>query len=215
MDDKLRFSPSDLTAYLACPHLTSLELSVARGELARPHRDNPQAELIRRKGEKHEGAHLGELRAAEKDVVAIEVAGPDGEWDTEAAAARTEQAMREGAEVIYQAVFLDPSGWTGHADFLERVPAASDLGDYSYEVSDTKLARHSKPSYILQLCFYSEQVARIQGREPELMRVVLGSGERDSFRLHDFSAYYRRVRDRFVAAVERGLDTYPLPVAHC
>jgi predicted RecB family nuclease len=208
-------SPSDLNNFLECEHLVALELRVARGQLSRPEVENPQAELIRRKGDDHERDYLDALRAAGKNIVAIEVAGPDGEWDTEAAAARTEQAMRNGAEVIYQAVFLDPTGWTGHADFLERIETPSDLGDYSYEVSDTKLARHSKPSYILQLCFYCEQVARIQGCEPELMHVVLGSGERDSFRLHDFSAYFRRVRDRFVAAVERGLDTYPLPVAHC
>jgi predicted RecB family nuclease len=212
---ELRFSPSDLNGFLECEHLVTLELRAARRELARPQVENPQAELIRRKGEDHERAYLDELHAAGKDVVAIEVTGPDGEWDTEAAAARTEQAMRDGVEVIYQAVFLDPSGWTGHADFLERVDSPSGLGAYSYEVSDTKLARRSKPTYILQLCFYSEQVERIQGCEPELMHVVLGSGERESFRLHDFAAYYRRVRDRFVAAVEAGLDTYPLPVAHC
>ena len=35
-----------------------------------------------------------------------------------------------------------------------------------YEALDTKLARHAKPAYILQLCFYNEQLARIQGREP-------------------------------------------------
>jgi predicted RecB family nuclease len=209
------FSPSDLNSFLECRHLVTLEVQAARGELARPDVDNPQAELVRRKGEEHEGAYLDDLHAAGKDVVAIEVAGAEGEWDTEAAAAKTEQAMRDGAEVIYQAVFLDPSGWTGHADFLERVDAASGLGPYSYEVSDTKLARHSKPTYILQLCFYSEQVARIQGHEPEQMHVVLGSGERDSFRPSEFAAYFRRVRDRFVTAVEAGLETYPMPVAHC
>jgi uncharacterized protein len=209
------FSPSDLNNFLECEHLVALDLRVSRAELARPQLDNPQAELIRRKGEEHERAYLEELRATGKDIVAIQMAGPDEVWDTEAAAAKTEQAMRDGAEVIYQAVFLDPSGWSGHADFLERVDTPSDLGAYSYEVSDTKLARHSKPTYILQLCFYSEQVERIQGCEPEQMHVVLGSGERESFRLHDFVAYYRRVRDRFAAAVEAGLDTYPLPVAHC
>ena len=88
--------------------------------------------------------------------------------------------------------------------------------DGSYEVVDTKLARHAKPAHILQLCFYSEQVARIQGREPERMHVVLGSGERESFRLADFVAYYRRVRERFLAAVAAlAAETYPYPVAHC
>ena len=72
------------------------------------------------------------------------------------AARATEEAIRRGADVIYQACFVD-GAWRGFADFVERQP------DGSYEVVDTKLARHSKPSYVLQLCFYSEQVARIQG----------------------------------------------------
>src|SRR4051812_21861593 len=103
---ELRFSPSDLNDFLECEHLVALELRVAQGELARPAADNPQAELIRRKGEEHERAYLEELRADGREIATNEVAGADGKWDTEAAAARTEQAMREGAEVIYQAVFL-------------------------------------------------------------------------------------------------------------
>ena len=73
-----------------------------------------------------------------------------------ASARATEEAMRSGADVIYQACFVD-GAWRGFADFVERQP------DGGYEVVDTKLARHSKPAYVLQLCFYSEQVARIQG----------------------------------------------------
>ena len=45
--------------------------------------------------------------------------------------------------------------------YRERQP------DGTYEVVDTKLARHSKPAYVLQLCFYSEQVARNQGSMPK------------------------------------------------
>src|SRR5436190_1931796 len=47
------------------------------------------------------------------------------------------------------------------------------------------------------------------------MHVVLGSGVRESFRPSEFAAYYRRVRARFLDAIDRGLDVYPLPVAHC
>ncbi len=201
---RLIFSPSDLNDFLECEHLTQLELAVARDEIERPVVDNPQAELIRHKGEEHERAYLRSLRDQGKLVVEIEDAG----------AAATEEAMRAGAEVIYQAG-LQHAGWRGIADFLERVDSPSDLGAWSYEVADTKLARHAKPTYILQLCFYTEQVARIQGREPGRFHVILGSGERDSYRPSEFSAYYRRVRARFLAAVEAGIDVYPLPVPHC
>ena len=66
-------------------------------------------------------------------------------------------------------------GWRGLADFLLRVDTPSELGAWSYEALDTKLARHAKPAYILQLCFYSEQLARIQGLRPELIHVLLGN----------------------------------------
>jgi predicted RecB family nuclease len=198
------FSPSDLNAFLECEHLTQLELAVARGELGRPEAENPQADLVKRKGDEHERAYLAELEAASREVVTI----PFDDFDFEAAARATEQAMRAGADVIYQACFVD-GDWRGLADFVER------RADGRYEVVDTKLARHSKPAYVLQLCFYSEQVGRIQGLMPEHMHVVLGNRDRDTLRVDDFLAYYHRVRERFVAAVDAGIDVYPLPVSYC
>ncbi|MEX2645325.1 MAG: TM0106 family RecB-like putative nuclease [Gaiellaceae bacterium] len=204
----LSLSPSDLTAYLACEHLTQLERQVAHGELARPERDDPQGDLIRLKGDEHERAYLARLRAERRDIVEIELDGPAGEWDWERAARETEEAVRAGREVIYQGAFVD-GRWRGLADFLVRQP------DGGYEAVDTKLARHPKPYFVLQLCFYSEQIARIQGREPERMHVVLGSGETASFRPQDFGAYYRRVRARFLDAVAEPRATEPYPCAHC
>jgi len=203
-DGSFVFSPSDLNDFLECEHLTALELAVARGELARPHRDDPQGDLIRRKGEEHEAAHLAALEADGLDIARIKL---DDNW--EAAAAATEQAMRAGADVVYQAVVVDASGWRGIGDFLER------QYDGSYEVADTKLARSAKPYFLLQLAFYSEQVGRIQGRLPDRMHVVLGTNERASYRVRDFDAYYRRVRRRFLEWVADPPETYPYPVAHC
>jgi predicted RecB family nuclease len=204
-DSRLSFSPSDLTAFLACQHLTTLELAAARGELARPAVDNAQAELIRRKGVEHEQAYLEELRGRRLVIAEIEL-GDDVAW--ERAAAETSEALARGVDVVYQGVFVH-DGWRGIADFLERQP------DDSYEAADTKLARTSKPAHILQLCFYTEQLARLTGREPALMHVVLGSGQRDSYRPGDFLAYYRRVRQRFLEFVADPPETYPLPVSHC
>ena len=42
---RVLLSPSDLSAYLACSHLTTLELSVALGTSSRPHMREPLAEL--------------------------------------------------------------------------------------------------------------------------------------------------------------------------
>ena len=194
---ELVLSPSALNAFLACPHLTTLQLAVARAEIAEPYRHNPRAELIRRKGEEHEARYLEELRAQGKLIV------------EPPSAVETEEAIRgAAADVIYQPQ-LEHGGWRGRADFLERQP------DGGYEVVDTKLAKRARPEHVLQLCFYTEQLARIQGRLPEAMHVVNGLGERETFAPDDYLAYYRRLKTRFLDIVQNGRATYPYPVEHC
>jgi len=122
--------------------------------------------------------------------------------------------MVSGADVIYQAVFVDGL-WRGIADFLYRVDAPSRFGTWRYEAYDTKLARHPKPNYILQLCWYTEQIERLQGAQPRQMHVALGSGEVASYSPTDFLAYFRAVRDRFARALGEQRQTYPNPVSHC
>jgi len=56
---------------------------------------------------------------------------------------------------------------------------------------DTKLARSAKPLHLLQLCFYAEQLERIQGRLPEHIHVELGTEERETFRTAEFIAFLR------------------------
>jgi hypothetical protein len=64
---------------------------------------------------------------------------------------------------------------------------------------------------LLQLSFYSEQLGRVQGPLPERMHVVLGTSDRESFRVADFIAYYRRVRARFIEFVEHPARDVPAP----
>jgi predicted RecB family nuclease len=206
--DTLSLSPSDLTDYLACPHLTQLGVAVARGELGRPGRDDPQGDLVKQLGNEHEARYLQRLRDAGRGVVEIALDDDDGDWDWERAARATEHALRSGVDLVYQACFVD-GAWRGLADFVER------QADGSYEAVDTKLARRGRPSHVLQLCFYSEQIGRVTGRMPGRLHVELGSGLRESYRVADFLAYYRRVRDRFVSAVSTRPATEPFPCAHC
>lgn len=206
VNGRLLLSPTDLSGFLSCAHLTQLQLDDARGRLARPYLSDPYTELIQRKGQEHEAAYLARLEAEGRKVVSIPRDGASG-W---AEARRlTEEAIRGGdAEVIYQAHLTDGK-WQGFADFLERQP------DGTYEPVDTKLARSAKPGHLMQLCFYAEQLERIQGRLPERMHIEPGSGRRESFRTADFMAYYRRVRKQFLAAIEASPATYPWPCEHC
>jgi len=143
-DGTLLLSPSDLSAHLACPHLTNLNLQVQRGELERPHVDDTHGDLIRRKGDEHEAAYLARLEAAGRTIVRIPTYDDEG-FDADEARRLTEEAVRAGAaDVIYQP-YLSDGTWRGFADFLERMP------DGSYEVVDTKLARSAKPAHVLQL----------------------------------------------------------------
>ncbi|PYO45655.1 MAG: hypothetical protein DMD72_14710 [Gemmatimonadetes bacterium] len=208
---RLVLSPSDLNDYVECPHLSTLALDVARGARPHPHVPEDHADLLRRKGEEHEANYLAELRKQGREVVNVLPADP---WDFATSARSTEEAMRAGAEIIYQATFVQ-GDWRGRADFLERIDQPTALGKWGYEALDAKLARAEKPTYVLQLCFYTEAIASIQRVTPEKMHVLLGIGERRTLRHANFAAYYRRVRARFLGALGRAAKTEPYPVEHC
>ncbi|MGD9797706.1 MAG: TM0106 family RecB-like putative nuclease [Acidimicrobiia bacterium] len=208
-------SPSDLTAFLACGHRSQLDRLVAEGLLDRPERDDPELEILRRHGDVHERRELERLRAEGLRVAEIERTGESVEALL-AAEVATLDAMRAGADVVFQATFFD-GRWRGQADFLLKVAKPSDLGPWSYEVADTKLARRAKPAAVIQLCCYAEQVARLQGVWPDEVEVVTGDGERHRHRVAEAVDYYRVAKARLEAAVDRaaGADTYPHPVDHC
>ncbi|MHB8718394.1 MAG: TM0106 family RecB-like putative nuclease [Candidatus Dormibacteria bacterium] len=213
VDGRLLLSPTDLVGHLACQHLTQLELAAARGAIDRPERSDPELELLARKGEEHEAAQREELARGRR---LVEIADRGDTLAGLAQAERdTQEAMRSGADVIYQATFFDGK-WRGRADFLERVPTPSSLGSWSYEVADAKLARTVKVAALLQMCEYSHQLARLQGSAPESMHVILGTGERETHRVADYDAYFRSARARLTAIVDDDPQpTYPDPVRHC
>src|ERR1700694_2872987 len=119
LDGEIVLSPTDLTGFLECEHLTQLELKAVRGLIERPVRDDPELDILTRRGGEHEQAHLGRLRGEGRSVVEIS-SESRSRADLDAREAETVAAMRAGAEVIYQATFFD-GRWRGHADFLLRV----------------------------------------------------------------------------------------------
>ena len=191
-----------------------LNLQAVHGRLSPPTFQDPLLEVLQQRGFEHESQYLDHLRAL--GLCVTEVATQDGD----AAFNATVKAMQSGADVIVQATLAD-GAWFGRADILRRVPVGSQLGDWSYEVIDTKLARETRAGAVLQLCLYSDLVRVVQGQLPEFMHVVSpGVGFKpETFRVHDYLAYYRRVRSRLsgTVAMEEGdaPSTYPEPVAQC
>src|SRR5207248_1052325 len=219
LEGQLIVSPSGLTGFLECEHLTQQDLRAARGEIERPERDDPMLDMLSRRGLEHEGKHLAGFRA--KGLKTVEFPFPEGTIaNLEKAHTETVAAMKSGAHIINQGTFFD-GRWRCHPDFLIRVDRPSKLGAYGYEVADAKLARKAKAAAVLQCCVYAEQVAAVQGIEPEHITLILGDGSEEELRLKDYGAYYRSVKRQFEQVVfpspsvdGEGEGTYPDPVDH-
>ena len=219
--DRLVYSATDLVGFLECGHLASLERAAISGHVDRPIRTDPVLDRIAMRGQLHEARFLDSLRSEAVAVAKIDsFDGLPPDQRLARGRATTLSAMRDGAHAIYQAVLFDGRR-LGYADFLRRVERNSNLGSWSYEVWDTKLARHAKASAVLQLCMYTDMLGEIQSRTPEEMHLALGGaqGERVSFRVSDYAAYYRLVAREFEAYLDSTpvypLATRPEPVEHC
>ncbi|MFZ4604120.1 MAG: TM0106 family RecB-like putative nuclease, partial [Caulobacterales bacterium] len=204
------YSASDLVNFLGCRHATFLDLRQLLDPAPRPP-DDDMAKLLQDKGIEHERAYLERLRSEGRRVVEITAEGGLVER-----VARTTAAMRDGAEVIYQGALLTRP-WHGYSDFLLRVDGVtSDLGNWAYDVADTKLSRTAKPKHILQLCVYADLVAKVQGISAPRLHVVLGNGEIVSVRTSAVAHYAAIAQRRFEAYVgEPGPTSNGDPCAHC
>ncbi|NVK41571.1 MAG: TM0106 family RecB-like putative nuclease [Oceanospirillaceae bacterium] len=213
IEGTLQLSATDLVGHLNCDHLTSQDMQVATGQLAKPDYYDPLLEILQERGDRHEKSYIEHLETSGFETTRIDCIDI-----TEDAVAATLEAMQAGKEIIVQAA-LRHGRWSGRADILRRVDAPSALGNWSYEVIDTKLARETKGGTVLQLCLYADLLAETQGAIPEHIHVVAPWSyyEPQTYRFADFAAYFRRVKAAAEAAtnVEYPSETYPDPKAHC
>jgi predicted RecB family nuclease len=202
------FSASDLVNFMGCAHATFLDLRNLDAPVAFPAEDE-QTKLLQEKGFEHERAYLERLRAQGRSVVEIEGA------DIVEKAGRTRAALAAAPDVIFQGAFLD-GPWQGYSDFLLKVDRPSALGDYSYEIADTKLSRSAKPKHLIQMCIYADLLAREQGVEPDRMHVVLGDGTIATIRVDAVNHYFVFARDRFLERTGLAVDqSAGSPCGHC
>lgn len=200
------FSASDLANHIHCKHLTNLNHHAVTGVLEKPFTTDRSLVLLRDRGEEFEQVILSEYENSGKTVFTVDK-------DLAVAYKQTVAAMKIGYDIIYQAR-LSTEKWQGWADFLRKVDAPSNLGDWSYEVIDTKLSSNTRAGTILQIALYSEIIGEIQGILPEFMYVKNPDEELD-YRVNDYIAYLRLIKRRLNDAIEDPLETYPDPCSHC
>ena len=191
--DTLVYSPSDLIKFLESPFASWMD----RFDLENPGKfkrdgDDKSDKLLQDKGMDHERKVLTALTTEHKTVTTIASSG-----DFTARHEATIAAMKSGADVVYQAA-LKKDSFMGYADFLLKVQGKSSLGDYHYEAWDSKLARSTKPYFVIQLLAYSEMLEAIQGVFPASITVVLGTEERKALKTVEFKNYYLSVQRRFL-----------------
>lgn len=216
LNGDLFLAATDLSNFLSCRHRTALDMEAAAGLRTRPYFDDLVLQLLFERGIDHERRHVESLREAGREVVDL-----TSIMDRDALVAATLTAMRNGTDVIVQGG-LATQPWFGKPDLLQRVNRPSTFGDWSYEISDTKLALETRAGTVLQLGLYSEMLAGAQGVRPEYFHVVTPAPDQPvhSFRVDDYAAYFRLVRDQMAATVSRppaeiAAEYYPEPVEHC
>ncbi|HEV8218104.1 MAG TPA: TM0106 family RecB-like putative nuclease, partial [Gemmatimonadaceae bacterium] len=212
----LVLSATDLANFLGCRHKTALDMAVAYGKRDRPFVDDPLLVALRERGLAHERRYVDSLRAGADSVADLTSIS-----DPEEQIKQTREAMAKGVDVIVQGVLAD-GHWLGRPDIMCRVRRKSVLGDWSYEISDTKLAKETKAGTILQLGLYSEMLGVLQETRPEFFHVITPNeiNSKQTYRVDDYAAYFRLVKARMLAAIAEGdvalaTANYPEPVAHC
>lgn len=203
-DGHLIYAPTDLSRWSASPYASWMARFAIECPAQAPAKDEPDAMLSRlaTRGLAHEDALEARFREAGLQIVNVASQLENDVRETspgeDAAINLTRELLHAGTDVIAQAT-LERDGFRGHADFLVKVPGTSELGDFHYEVWDTKLARRIKPGMVLQLCCYVDMLEAVQGRQADDLVVALGNGSNECVPLVDCFDYYCAVKQAFLA----------------
>jgi predicted RecB family nuclease len=195
------YSASDLTTAAACEWAFMRRLDAKLGRIgATPEPADAMLARTAGLGDAHELRMLERLRST-RQVVEIE---RPAFGEIASAVQLSEDALRSGAEVVFQAAFFD-GRFLGYADFIIRSGEGEGAAGGAYEVYDTKLARTAKITALLQLAAYGDQLQRMGIPTGEHVHLLLGDGRTSTHRLRDILPVYRTRRARLERLIDERL----------
>ena len=208
--DQIFISPSDLNNFVSCKYhaFNDLNEHVKKLKKKDPSED---MKLWRRYGDEHEAKHLKLLKEKYSNNITIDPTKSDEDRFN-----NTIDAIKKGFDLIYKAYFIEDQ-FRGEADFLIKTNVKSDLGDYSYEVYDTKVTKNLKPKHVLQITAYSYLISKITGVLPKQMYLIDGKSEYHTYKVHEFLDYFNFTKNKFEDFIkeENKEKLYPENCNHC
>ena len=176
---KILLSPTQLIGFLNCNyHRINYENGVKKKL------PTFSVKTLFERGLKHERDYLKEIKKNKKKVVIID-SKPGKE---EQAAEQTENAIKAGADLIYQGCLIKDN-WIGKPDFL--VKEKNKDGRYHYEVTDTKTSSRVKVGHIMQTSAYADFLTKYQdGIIGDKTNIVLKNFKKESFSTNETMSYF-------------------------
>ena len=203
-------SPSDLNNFVSCNYHALNDLNEHSKGLKKKE-PSEDMKLWRRYGDEHEKKHLNILKDKYSNNITINPTKSDDERFNS-----TIDAIKKGYDLIYKAYFIEGK-FRGEADFIIKTKQKSDLGDYSYEVYDTKITKNLKPKHVLQVTAYSYLISKITGVLPKQMYLIDGNSEYHPNKVSEFLDYFKFTKSKFESFLsdkdEKNL--YPETCNHC
>ena len=113
----------------------------------------------------------------------------------------TIDALKNGYELIYGG-WLSSGNWIGELDFLEiNKSVGSDLGNWSYEIIDTKNTPKVKKDHIYQVSLYSFLLKEVQGAFSENFYILLKDNSKETIKLkevYDIFLKHKNLFEKFI-----------------
>ena len=208
--NKILYSPTDLNNFVSCKYHIKNDL-LADEKKFKKREISADLKLRIKYGIEHETKHFKLFKNKNNPNVTI-----NNKLTDEKRFEATKQALTKGYKLIYKAYFIEKN-FRGEADFLLRVNTKSDLGNYSYEVYDTKITKNLRPKHVLQITGYSYLLGKLQNLLPRHMYLIDGNNKFNPYKVNEFIDYFTYTRNRFenILPTLKKSDIYPEKCSYC
>jgi predicted RecB family nuclease len=207
------YTPTLFKSYLNCKYIIFNELNAEKLGIKKKEITKSNRRLFE-KGDKFEEDYFNHLKKEYSKIIDIK----DHQSLKEDREKKTIECMQEGYEVIRGGYFYDDKKkWNGESDFLIiNKNVKSKLGNYSYEVFDTKNSTRVKTEHIFQITIYEHLLRKIQGIQNKNFYVVLKQMKKEAVRLDRVIDFVEMHKKKYENFVENEIDNAkPEKCSHC